>query len=323
MNELNYHHLLYFWTVVREGGVSKAAAKLRLSQPTISAQIKILEDALEERLFQRQGRTLVLTDIGRVVDRYATEIFTAGSELLETLKGRPSGRVPRLAVGVANAVPKLVVYRLLRPATEGAEPVQITCSEGDADQLVAQLATHSIDVVISDTPAAPHLRVKVFNHLLGESGTTFFAAKPLAHRLRRRFPRSLNGAPMLLPTINTSLRRGLEQWFEAEDLRPVVSGEFEDPALLTTFGEWGQAVFPAPTATEREVQRNGRLAVVGRTSTVRERYYAISVERRLTHAGVAAITNAARTEIFSQPRRSARGSRAATTRTVDCDRPSD
>jgi LysR family transcriptional activator of nhaA len=311
MAALNYHHLLYFWTVVREGGISKAAAKLRLSQPTISAQIKLLEDALGERLFQRQGRTLVLTDIGRVVDRYASEIFAAGGELLETLKGRPSGRAPRLAVGVANAVPKLVVYRLLRPATEGAEPVQITCSEDDPDHLVAQLATHSLDVVISDTPAAPHLRVKVFNHLLGESGTTFFARKPLAQRLRRRFPRSLNGAPMLLPTINTSMRRALEQWFETEGLRPVVSGEFEDPALLTTFGESGRAVFPAPTAIEGEVLRSHGVAVVGRTSTVRERYYAISVERRLKHPGVAAITNAARTEMFGEPERPIRRSRLA------------
>jgi LysR family transcriptional activator of nhaA len=302
MDGLNYHHLFYFWTVVREGGISKAGEKLRLSQPTISAQIKLLEEALEERLFLRQGRALVLTDVGRVVDRYASEIFTAGSELLETLKGRPSGRAPRLAVGVANAVPKLVVYRLLRPATEGAESVQITCSEGDPDQLVAQLATHSLDVVISDTPAAPHLRVKVFNHLLGESGTTFFAAKPLAQRLRRGFPGSLNTAPMLLPTVNTSLRRALEQWFETEGLRPVVSGEFEDPALLTTFGESGRAVFPAPTAIEREVVRSHRVAVVGRTSIVRERYYAISVERRLKHTGVAAITNAARTKMFSQKR---------------------
>lgn len=309
MDALNYNHLLYFLTVVREGGVSRAAAKLRLSQPTISAQIKILEEALEERLFQRQGRTLVLTDVGRVVERYATEIFTTGSELLETLKGRPSGRAPRLAVGVANAVPKLVVYRLLRPATEGAEPVQITCSEGDPDQLVALLATHALDVVISDTPAAPHLRVKVFNHLLGESGTTFFAGKRLAQRLRRQFPRSLDGAPMLLPTINTSLRRSLEQWFAATGLRPVVSGEFEDPALLNTFGEGGRAVFPAPTAIEAEVLRSHRVAVVGRTSTVRERYYAISVERRLKHAGVAAITNAARTEIFGEQKRSTRRSR--------------
>lgn len=298
MNGLNYHHLLYFWNVAHEGGVSKAAEKLRLSQPTISAQIKLLEAALGERLFQRQGRTLVLTEAGRIVDRYATEIFTAGNELIETLKGRPSGPAPRLAVGVADAVPKLVVYRLLRPATEGPDPVQITCSEGDPDELVAQLAIHHLDVVISDAPAAPHVRVKVFNHLLGESGTTFFAGKRLAARARRRFPRSLTGAPMLLPTTNTSFRRALEQWFETEGIRPVVAGEFEDTALLQTFGERGRALFPAPTAIEAEVLRNHRVAVVGRTSAVRERYYAISVERRLTHPGVVAITSVARTEVF-------------------------
>ncbi|MGH9255558.1 MAG: transcriptional activator NhaR [Vicinamibacterales bacterium] len=301
-NGLNYHHLLYFWAVVREGGISKAAEKLRLSQPAISAQVKTLETALGERLFQRQGRRLVLTDVGRVVDRYATEIFTAGSELLETLKGRPSGRALRLAVGVANAVPKLVVYRLLRPAIEGAEPVHITCTEDDPEQLLARLATHALDVVISDTPAAPHVRVKVFNHLLGESGTTFFAGKSLARRLVRGFPRSLNGAPMLLPTVNTSVRRTLDQWFDAENIRPVVAGEFEDPALLNTFGERGRAAFAAPTAIENEVLRSHRVAVVGRTSVVRERYYAISVERRLKHAGVAAITSAARTEMFGDRR---------------------
>lgn len=301
-NGLNYHHLQYFWTVVREGGISKAAAKLRLSQPAVSAQVKALEAALEERLFQRQGRTLVLTDVGRLVDRYATEIFTAGGEMLETLKGRPSGGALRLAVGVANAVPKLVVYRLLRPALEGAAPVQITCTEGDPEQLLAQLATHALDVVISDTPAAPHVRVKVFNHLLGESGTTFFAGTALARRLRPRFPRSLGGAPMLLPTINTSLRRALDQWFESEGVRPRVAGEFEDPALLKTFGDWGRAVFASPTAIEGEVLRSHRVAVVGRTAAVRERYYAISVERRLKHAAVAAITSAARTEVFGERR---------------------
>jgi len=301
-NRLNYHHLLYFWTVAREGGISRAAEKLRLSQPAISAQIKALEAALGERLFQRQGRTLALTDVGRLVDRYATEIFTTGSEMLETLKGRPSAGAPRLAVGVANAVPKLVVYRLLLPAIEGAAPAQISCSEGDPEQLLAQLATHALDVVISDTPAAPRVRVKVFNHLLGESGTTFFAGRALARRLRRRFPQSLGGAPMLLPTGNTSLRRALEQWFEAEGVRPRVVGEFEDPALLMTFGEGGRAVFAAPTAIEGEVLRSRRVVVVGRTAAVRERYYAISVERRLTHAAVAAITSAARTEVFGERR---------------------
>ncbi len=299
MEWLNYHHLLYFWTVVREGGVSKAAAKLRLSQPTISAQVKRLEGSLGERLLERQGRTLVLTEAGRVVYRYADEIFTAGRELQETLKGRPSGRAIQFTVGVANAVPKLIAYRLLRPAIEGPGVVQITCREDHPDQLVAQLAVHALDVVISDTPAPSHVRVKVFNHLLGESGTTFFAAGPLARRIRRGFPRSLNDTPTLLPTVNTALRRALEQWFEAEDLHPPVAGEFEDSALLKAFGESGRAVFPAPTAIEREVCRHYRVAVVGRAPSVRERYYAISAERRLKHPGVLAITAIARTELFS------------------------
>ena len=299
MEWLNYHHLLYFWTVVREGGVSKAAAKLRLSQPTISAQVKMLEGSLGERLLERQGRTLALTEAGRVVYRYADEIFTAGRELQETLKGRPSGRAIQFTVGIANAVPKLIAYRLLRPAIEGPEVVQITCREDHPDQLVAQLAVHALDVVISDTPAPSHVRVKVFNHLLGESGTTFFAAGPLARRIRRRFPRSLNDTPILLPTVNTALRRALEQWFEAEDLHPPVAGEFEDSALLKAFGESGRAVFPAPTAIEREVCRHYRVAVVGRAPSVRERYYAISAERRLKHPGVLAITATARTELFS------------------------
>jgi len=299
MDWLNYHHLLYFWTVVREGGVSKAAEKLRLSQPTISAQVKMLEGALGEALLERQGRTLALTEIGRVVYRYADEIFTTGRELQETLKGRPSGRALQFTVGVANAVPKLIAYRLLRPAIEGPEAVRITCREDHPDQLVAQLAVHALDVVISDDPAAPHVRVKVFNHLLGESGTTFFAAGPLARRIRRGFPRSLNDTPTLLPTINTALRRALDQWFEAEDLHPPVAGEFEDSALLKAFGESGRAVFPAPTAIERDVCRHYRVAVVGRTPKVRERYYAISAERRLKHPGVLAITATARTELFS------------------------
>jgi LysR family transcriptional activator of nhaA len=299
MDWLNYHHLLYFWTVVREGGVSKAAEKLRLSQPTVSAQVKTLEGALGEPLLERQGRTLALTEIGRVVYRYADEIFTTGRELQETLKGRPSGRALQFTVGVANAVPKLIAYRLLRAAIEGPEAVQIRCREDHPDQLVAQLAVHALDVVISDGPAAPHVRVKVFNHLLGESGTTFFAAGPLARRIRRGFPRSLNDTPTLLPTINTALRRALDQWFEAEDLHPPVAGEFEDSALLKAFGESGRAVFPAPTAIEREVCRHYRVAVVGRSSRVRERYYAISAERRLKHPGVLAITATARTELFS------------------------
>ena len=303
MDWLNYHHLLYFWTVVREGGVSKAAEKLRLSQPTISAQVKALEGALGERLLERQGRTLALTEVGHVVYRFADEIFTVGRELQETLKGRPSGRALQLTVGVASAIPKLIAYRLLRPAIEGSEAVQITCREDHPDQLVAQLAVHALDVVISDSPVPPHVRVKVFNHLLGESGMSFFAGGPLARRIRRRFPRSLNDTPILLPTIDTALRRALQEWFEADDLHPSVAGEFEDSALLKAFGESGRAVFPAPTAIEHEVCRHYRVAVVGRTPSVRERYYAISAERRLKHPGVLAITATARTELFSRDER--------------------
>ena len=298
MKWLNYHHLLYFWTVAREGGISKAAAKLRLSQPTISAQIRLLEDSLGERLFQRQGRALVMTDVGRVVYRYADEIFGIGRELLETLRGRPPGRPLQLAIGIVNAVPKLIAYRLLRPAVESTEPVHVVCREDNAEQLTAQLATHALDVVIADTPAPPHVRVKVFNHLLGESDTAFFAPAPLAARLRRRFPRSLNEAPMILPTINAALRRGLEQWFEKEKIRPRTIGEFEDSALMKVFGQGAGVAFPAPAAIAADVCRLYGVRQIGRTSAVRERYYAISVERRLTHPGVLAITSAARDELF-------------------------
>jgi LysR family transcriptional activator of nhaA len=302
MTWLNYHHLLYFWTVAREGGVSKAAGKLRLSQPTISAQIRLLEESLGQRLFQRQGRSLVMTDVGRVVFRYADEIFGIGRELMETLRGRPAGRPLQLAVGVANAVPKLIAYRLLRPAVESAEPVYVVCREDNAEQLTTLLATHALDVVIADTPAPPHVRVKVFNHLLGESDIAFFAPAALASRLRRRFPRSLTDAPMLVPTPNAALRRAVDEWFEKEDLRPRLAGEFEDSALMKVFGQGTGVVFPAPAVIAADVCRLYGVKEIGRTSAVRERYYSISAERRLKHPGVLAITSAARDEVFVTPR---------------------
>jgi LysR family transcriptional activator of nhaA len=299
MEWLNYHHLLYFWSVAREGGISKAAEKLRLSQPTISAQVRLLEDAIGEPLFQRQGRTLVLTDVGRLVYRYADEIFGIGRELMETLRGRPAGRPLQLLVGVVNVVPKLVVYRLLRPATAGTEAVHLICREDNVEQLVAQLATHALDVVIADTPAPPQLRVKVFNHLLGESETAFFAPARQAAQLKRGFPRSLHDAPMLLPTNNTALRRGLDEWFDKQGLRPRVVGEFEDSALMKVFGHSAGVAFPAPAVIERDVCRFYDVRVAGRTAAVRERYYAISAERRLKHPGVLAITSAAREQLFT------------------------
>jgi LysR family transcriptional activator of nhaA len=299
MEWLNYHHLLYFWTVVREGGVSRAAEKLRLAQPTVSAQVRLLEESLGDRLFERQGRRLVLTDVGRLVYRYADEIFGIGRELLETLKRRPSGGRPLpLTVGVANAVPKLIVHRLLAPAMSGEQAVHLVCREDSTETLLGELATHVLDVVIADVPAPPHVRVKAFSHLLGESDTSFFASGPLATKLRRRFPRSLNDTPVLLPTAQTALRRAIDQWLEAEDLHPRVVGEFDDLALMKAFGQGGNAAFPAPSAIEEEVVRQYRVHAVGRVKAVRERYYAISAERRLKHPGVLAINATAKTEVF-------------------------
>jgi LysR family transcriptional activator of nhaA len=266
----------------------------------VSAQVRLLEDTLGDKLFERQGRRLVLTDVGRLVYRYADEIFGIGRELLEALKGRPSaGRPLPLSVGVANAVPKLIVHRLLLPAVSGGQAIRLVCREDSPEALLAGLATHTLDVVITDVPAPSHVRVKVFSHLLGESDTSFFAAGTLATKLRRRFPRSLNDAPLLLPTPHTALRRALDQWFDAEDLHPRIVGEFDDSALMKAFGQAGAAAFPASTAIAQEVIRQYRVRPVGRARPVRERYYAISVERRLKHPGVLAITTAAKRDVFT------------------------
>jgi LysR family transcriptional activator of nhaA len=298
MEWLNYHHLLYFWTVVREGSVSKAAEKLRLSQPTISAQVRMLEQTIGERLFLRRGRTQLLTDVGRTVYRYADEIFGLGRELLETLDGRPPGRVMPLTIGVANAVPKLIVHRLLRPAIEQPATIRLICREDNAEQLVAQLASYALDVVIASAPAPAHLPMKVFNHLLGESTISLFAPAPLAARLRRRFPASLNQAPLLVPTTNSPLRRALDEWFDEERITPRIVGEFEDSALMQVFGQAAGCVFPAPSAIATDVSRFHGVRAIGRLNDVRERYYVISPERRLKHPGVLAITSVARDQLF-------------------------
>jgi len=298
MQWLNYHHLLYFWVVACHGSVTRAAAELRLAQPTVSTQLRTLEEVLGEKLFARTGRRLVLTDVGRLVFRYADEIFGLGRELLETVKGRPTGQPMRLTVGIADAVPKLIAYRLLRPALTGAEPVRIICREDKPDRLLAQLAVHGLDLVLSDAPIGPTTKVRAFNHLLGECGVTFFGTPALARTCRRGFPRSLGGAPMLLPTDNTALRRSLDDWFESEDIRPRVASEFEDSALLMAFGQAGMGLFPAPSAIERQVRTQYGVVVVGRLDTVCERFYAISGERRLKHPAVVAISEAARQRVF-------------------------
>ena len=296
---LNYHHLRYFWAVARRGNLTRASEELNLTPQTVSTQIKDLEAALGERLFKRSGRLLVLTEVGQVVYRYADDIFEIGQELLETLRGQPSDRSPRLLVGVVDIMPKLVVHEVLKPALRMEEPVRIVCLEGPADKLLAELAIHGLDVVLSDTAISSEVSVRAYNHLLGECGVTFMAAGSLAHAYREGFPASLDGAPMLLPTNGTVLRRNLDRWFEVEGVHPIVAGEFQDSALIKIFGQAGVGVFTVPSVIEAEVQNQYQVEVVGTAEDVTERFYAISVERKIRHPAVSAICSAARAELFA------------------------
>lgn len=298
MDWLNYHHLLYFWTVAREGSITRACRRLHLTQPTVSAQIRSLEKSLKARLFERSGKTLALTDVGRMVYRYADEIFSLGRELQDALHDRPRGQALRLAVGVADSLPKVVVHRLLAPGFKAGEDVRVTCIDGEPERLLAQLALHDLDIVLSDFPASPRLGMKAFTHVLGECGVTFFATDELAKSHRKGFPASLTGAPLLLPIGTSALRRTLDQWFEENGIRPHVVGEFSDSALLKAFGAAGDGIFAAPTAVEDDLTRMYGVRIVGREKSIRERFYAISVEKRLKHPAVVAICRSARTKLF-------------------------
>jgi LysR family transcriptional activator of nhaA len=302
MRWLNYQHLLYFWTVAREGGVTRASEVLRLSQPTISGQIRELERSLGHRLFQKSGRNLVLTDVGQLVYRYAEDIFALGQELGDSLRGTQRGRSLKVFVGVADSLPKLIVYRLLEPALRMAEPVHLVCLEGRPEELLTQLALHRLDIALLDMPAPPTVNVRAFSHLLGESSLTVFGTPALARTSKKEFPRSLNGAPFLLPAENSVLRRNLELWFDANDIHPQPRGEFADLALMKVFGQAGAGLFVAPTATEKEVCRQYHVRAIGVLPKLREQFYAVSVERKLKHPAVVAISEAARRELFAEPR---------------------
>jgi len=299
MDWLNYHHLLYFWMVAKEGGLGKAAEKLHLAQPTLSSQIKKLEQSLRIELFNRSGRRLVLTEEGQKIYRYADEIFNLGRELQDTLAGRPADSAVRFTVGVPDGLPKIVVYQLLKPAIEMNPPVHLVCFEGKLKDLLADLALHRLDIVLADSPVTPEVHVRAFNHLLGDSGVSIFATAPTARKYRRGFPDSLNNAPMLLPTQNTTLRRALEAWFETHRIAPSVVHEFEDSATLKVFGQNGEGLFASPTIIEEEICRQYRVSVVGRIDDISEKFYAISVERRLKHPAVVHITESAKANLFS------------------------
>lgn len=298
MEWLNYHHLLYFWVVAREGSIVRASQELNLAQPTISGQIRVLEEELGEKLFMRVGRNLALTDTGHIVYRYADEIFTLGRELREALQGRVTDHPMRVTIGITDVLPKLVAYRLLEPALHIAGPVQLTCQEGKLEQLLAELAVYKLDVVLSDAPIGPLVKVRAFNHLLGECSVSFFGAPTLAAAYRQHFPESLQHAPLLAPTGNTVLRRNLDQWFDEQGLHPIIVGEFEDSALLKVFGQQGLGLFTAPSVIEAEVKRQYNVEVIGRVDAVKERFYAITVNRKLRHPAVIAMSDTAQQNLF-------------------------
>ena len=297
MEWLNYHHLLYFWTVAHSGSVTRASEELRLAPPTVSNQLKTLEATLGVKLLERQGRRLVLTDVGRTVLRYADDIFRTGRELQRAVKGLPTGQRLRLVAGVADVIPKRMAALLLQPAVDAHPDLVLVCREGPLAQLLAGLAIHDLDVVIADVPAPEDVKVKAFSHRLGDCGTTFFAGRAHA-ALRRGFPGSLASAPMLLPSQGTALRRALDAWFGALGITPAIAGEFDDSALMKAFGARGLGVFAAPSVIEDEIRKQYAVSIVGRSGDVRESFYAITVERRLRHPAVASVVEAARDAIF-------------------------
>jgi LysR family transcriptional activator of nhaA len=299
MEWLNYHHLRYFYVAAREGGLARAAAKLRVSQPSISEQIRELEGALGEKLFRREGRNNRLTDAGQVVFNYAEEIFTLGRELMSAVKQRPGLRTVRLNVGVADSFPKLVTNEILKPVFAMPQAMHVVCREGKIEDLLAQLAAHRLDLVLSDEPAPSSTNFKVFSHALGESSVTLCAEEKLAAKLKRNFPRSLNEAPALLPAENTALRRSLETWFRAKNLKPNVVAEFDDLALMKVMASEGRGFIAVPTVALKDAVSHYQFRSLGQATNCRLHFHALTAERRIAHPVVAVITARPRGLLFA------------------------
>jgi LysR family transcriptional regulator, transcriptional activator of nhaA len=297
---MNFKHLYYFWRVAKAGGVGRAGEEIHVTPQTISGQIGLLEYDLGAPLFAKRGRSLELTDAGRIAFSYAQDIFTLGYELEESLRNYPAGARPvEFRVGVADAVSKTIAYRLIEPATRLPEPVRIVCREWKLDSLLAELAAHRLDLVIAGAPIPPSVSVRAYNHRLGKSGVSFFASAGLAKQCKGKFPSCLDGAPMLTFGPDAPVRARLERWCDANKLRPRVVGEFDDSALMNAFGQRGAGVFIGPVLLESEIETQYGVKSLGRTDEIVEEYFAISVERRVTHPCVVAITGAARDSLFT------------------------
>jgi LysR family transcriptional activator of nhaA len=290
---MNHKHLFYFWKVAKAGSVARAAEAISVTPQTLSGQIGLLENSLGVELFSRQGRSIVLTEAGKLALEYADELFALSAELEVMIKHHPKGRPAEFRVGVSDAVPKSLACRLLQPAISDEHSTRIVCREWQLDRLLAQLAVHQLDMVISDGPIPPSFSVRAYNHRLLESGLTFLAAKGLVAGNTSPFPACLNALPLLLPGEDSALRTSLQPWLERKRIRARVVGEFDDTALMAAFGQAGTGVFPVPTIAEEEFVTAGELSVIGRTNEVQVSYFAISVERRLTHPCVLAVTQSA------------------------------
>jgi LysR family transcriptional regulator, transcriptional activator of nhaA len=296
---MNLKHLQYFWRVAKAGSIARASEEIHLTSQTISGQIALLEEALGTPLFVKRGRNIVLTDSGRIAFGYADSIFKLGAELEESLRLYPLGERPvEFRIGVADAVPKSVAYRLIEPAIRLPQAVRILCREGKIDNLLTEIAAYRLDLVIGDAPIPAQVKVRAYNHRLGTSGVSFFAAARVYKGIKGKFPACLNGAPMLMPGEDTAVRPRLQRWLEGKDLRPRVIGEFDDSALMKAFGQGGAGVFIGPTVLESEIEAQFKVKTLGRTAELVEEFFAISVERRITHPCVVAITESARDELF-------------------------
>ena len=300
LQQLNFSHLHYFWTVARDGSIARACKRLGVTQPTISMQLRRLEKTLGHALFERQGRKLVLTEAGHTVLEYADDMFSAGRELIAALRGVPSQRTVRLHVGVTKVMPKLITYRLLEPVLSVPEPMQLVCREGELDALMGDLGRHRLDVVLSDTPVSLRGEFRSFNHMLGSSQIAICGVTALAKLYRRGFPDSLPSAPFLMPTQGTEMRHILDRWFAAQVHTPRIVGEFDDSALLKEFGHSGVGLFPVPAVVLPEVIRQYGVEEVGIIPEIRLHFYAISTERKLAHPAVKAISQAAKQDLLAE-----------------------
>ncbi len=299
MRHLNYNHLLYFWTVAKEGSVVRAAEKLHLTPQTISGQLKLLEDTIGEALFDRVGRGLALTDTGRVVEQYANEIFNLGAELSQRIKSKTPGSPSAFNIGIVNSIPKLISYKILEPGLNMEEPIKLVCFEGDLENLLADLSVHKLDMVLSDRAIPTGLNVRAFNHSLGTSHLAFFGHPKLIRAIKKTtstktFPQILDNAPIIMPLHTNALRRTLDDWFEQIAITPRVIAEFDDSALLKVFGQAGAGFFAAPSVIAAQVQEMYGVKKLGAISEIQENYYVISPERHLKHPAVVEITQSAK-----------------------------